>query len=424
MLIAVSDAGYADASSDEFAKSGKLVLRTWGRIEGGVRIGARLGANEQVVFDPIRPERETGIGGYEYGYRTWTDERGRFRFDRVAPGPGIMARVVEKRFPGRPFRQLPCWQERIEIKPDQTVQVTLGGKGRPVIGRFVLDGTPESPVDWTQNEELKLGVPLEKSDPRRFGFLQFGPLLFATYVEKDGRFRIDDVPAGKYELELAVNGGTDPRFPGPGRDIARMKRSVVMPEMPGGRSNEPLDLGTITVKLFEAIQSRRPRPGLRCRADRPGRTRANGSRLSDYRGKLVLLNFWEPWGRQNDMAVLKEVQEAFGSDPRFVLISLACGKDAAQAEKSIKENGLGGTHGFAGDFDSGAATRYKIRAMPNAYKIGPDQKRRWIPVTFLIGPDGRILGHDLGGDDREAVRKATGESQALPRGGRDDTISS
>src|SRR5260370_19150263 len=38
LLIAVSDAGYADASSSEFAKSGKLVLQLWGRIEGGVRI--------------------------------------------------------------------------------------------------------------------------------------------------------------------------------------------------------------------------------------------------------------------------------------------------------------------------------------------------------------------------------------------------
>ena len=43
LLIAVSDAGYADASSDEFAKSGKLVLQPWGRIEGGVRIGPRFG---------------------------------------------------------------------------------------------------------------------------------------------------------------------------------------------------------------------------------------------------------------------------------------------------------------------------------------------------------------------------------------------
>ncbi len=45
-LVAVSDAGFADASSDELSKSGKLVLQAWGRIEGGVRIGAE--------WEPIR----------------------------------------------------------------------------------------------------------------------------------------------------------------------------------------------------------------------------------------------------------------------------------------------------------------------------------------------------------------------------------
>ena len=60
LLIAVSDAGYADASSDEFAKSGKLVLQPWGRIEGGVRIGPRFGSNEEVAFNPTRPSVGAG----------------------------------------------------------------------------------------------------------------------------------------------------------------------------------------------------------------------------------------------------------------------------------------------------------------------------------------------------------------------------
>ena len=115
------------------------------------------------------------------------------------------------------------------------------------------------------------------------------------------------------------------------------------------------------------------------------------------------------------MTVLKEVQEAFGNDPRFVLISLACGKDAAEAEQSIKQNGLSWTHGFAGDFVSGVAARYKIRAIPNAYFIGPDQKRRRIPATFLIGPDGRILAKNLRGAAlKEAIRKALGTTKSSP----------
>ena len=90
----MSDAGYADASSDEFARTGKLVLQPWGRIEGGVRIGARMGADQEVTFYPIRPERGGGLYVFDYGYTARTDERGRFAFDRVIPGPGTVSRVV------------------------------------------------------------------------------------------------------------------------------------------------------------------------------------------------------------------------------------------------------------------------------------------------------------------------------------------
>ena len=45
------------------------------------------------------------------------------------------------------------------MKPGQTTQVRLGGKGRPVIGRVVLDGTPPEPVDWRSNDAAVLELP-------------------------------------------------------------------------------------------------------------------------------------------------------------------------------------------------------------------------------------------------------------------------
>ena len=220
--------------------------------------------------------------------------------------------------PDTPSAQLKCWPERIEVKPGETAQVTLGGKGRPVIGRIVLDGTPEVPIDWTLNLPVMLGVPPEKSDPNRFGLLAWGSTLFAAHINKDGRFRIDDVPAGKYELELEV--GEDPR------PIGRVKQSVVVPAFAGDRSDEPFDLGTIAVKVDDGIKigDLAPDFDVECiGTDKKGQH----LKLSDYRGKLVLLNFWQAQaGRQNDMTVLKEVQASFGRDPRFVLISLACGE--------------------------------------------------------------------------------------------------
>ena len=136
--------------------------------------------------------------------------------------------------------------------------------------------------------------------------------------------------------------------------------------------------------------------------------------MSDYRGKLVLLNFWAGW--EDDMTVLKEVQEKFGSDPRFVLISLCCvQKSGPGLEKFITENGRSWTNGIAGDVASGVAARYKIRAIQNMVFTGPDHKQRRVPLTFLIGPAGRIVAHDLLGTDLDAVRQALANPNLFPR---------
>jgi beta-lactamase regulating signal transducer with metallopeptidase domain/peroxiredoxin len=414
VLMALCDAGYADASSTELKKSNKLALQPWGTIEGGVRIGPRFGPNEEVVFYPTRPEGRVGIGGWGYGYTTWTDERGRFRFDRVVPGPGTVARVVGKMYKGGLIESLPCWQETITVKAAETSQVTIGGKGRPLVGRVTLDGPPESPVDWTQSESIMLGVapPVRPGQARR-GMIRHSSILYASTIDKDCRFRIEDVPAGTYELELTVNGSRDPRFSGPGREIAYLRMPVVVPEIPGGRSNEPLDLGTITAKLFDAWRVGDLAPDFDIERIA---TQEKGQRLklSDFRGKLVLLDFWDPSYMENDMTLLKEVQENFGKDPRFVIISLACGKNIAGAEPFIKKNNLRWIHGCGGDFDKGVGPRYRLRAIPSAQFIGPDQHLRRIPTTFLIGPDGKILGHDLSGTDLEAVRKAMENPKLFP----------
>ena len=390
LLVALSAAGYAEASSDEFAKSGQLVLQPWGRIEGGVRIGSRFGSDQEVMFQPDRPNRAYL---WSFGYTTRTDERGRFRFDWVIPGSGRISRSVVTKLGGGPTQHRPCWPEYVYVKPAQTVQVTIGGKGRPVTGRIVVEGTPEAPIDWTRNEPVEIGP-------------------FAAHIEKDGRFRLDDIPSGRHILDVRVNA---PKHGAGGPVIARAKRDFTLPEMPDGRSNEPLDLGTITVEL-DALQIGDPAPDFD--VERIG-TPEKGRRvkLSDYRGKLVLVDFWAGW--QDDMTVLKEVEQKFGSDPRFVLISLVCvQKSGPGLEKFINENGLGWPNGIAGDLASGVAARYKIRTIQNLVFTGPDHKERRVPLTFLIGPDGRIVGHDLLGTDLEAVRKP-GEPQSLPHDGTD-----
>ncbi len=96
LLVVAADAGFADATSDEFAKTGKLVLQPWGRIEGEVRIGRKPAAYQSVVYLPELPSnRGDAFRMRSYDYHFTADSQGRFAIDRVIPGRGHIARVLD-----------------------------------------------------------------------------------------------------------------------------------------------------------------------------------------------------------------------------------------------------------------------------------------------------------------------------------------
>jgi hypothetical protein len=69
-----------------------------------------------------------------------------------------------------------------------------------------------------------------------------------TNVRPDGHFRIDDVSAGKYRLRAQVHepGSAVPGSYGPA--LASVDTEILVPEAPGDRPDEPLDLGTVQLK--------------------------------------------------------------------------------------------------------------------------------------------------------------------------------
>jgi hypothetical protein len=71
---------------------------------------------------------------------------------------------------------------------------------------------------------------------------------FDTNVRPDGRFRVEDVEAGTYRLSgrvLAPGNGIPGRY---GPELASVSTVVTVPEVPGGRSDDPLDLRDIELK--------------------------------------------------------------------------------------------------------------------------------------------------------------------------------
>jgi RNA polymerase sigma factor (sigma-70 family) len=172
-----------DSTTSSDARTSKLVLQPWGRIEGVVRIGPRAGAKQTVAFRPTRPA-STGQFVFDYDYWTHSDERGRFQFDRVIPVPGTVSRTMLTDL-ARGLNYTDGWQEPVAVKPGQTLDVKIGGKGRPVIGRIVLDGTPESPVDWIQNEPVLITVVPQRPALGPRVPLRFSAAVFASNIDKD-----------------------------------------------------------------------------------------------------------------------------------------------------------------------------------------------------------------------------------------------
>ena len=265
-VMAFHDRGFAEATESELEALPGHALRLveWGRVVGILRIGAGPGAKQQVNLDPKRAGAgRDGKAHIDFGYQTQTDDQGRFVFERVVPGPASISRVV----PTSPHSSTFGRWFGLDVPRGATAKITIGGTGRPVVGRVVVPrggkllfdptaircsfrllpppvGDPSffdqtMPRElrrtwyqhWILTEEGKAYLAYQE-DRRFYGFA----------VQRDGSFRIDDVIPGAYELTLRVLSAPAPPGSPP---AAEAKRAVTIDPIPGGRSDVPLDLGRI-----------------------------------------------------------------------------------------------------------------------------------------------------------------------------------
>jgi hypothetical protein len=176
--------------------------------------------------------------------------------------------------------------------------------------------------------------------------------------------------------------------------LAAARADVTVPEIPGGRSDEPLDLGEIRLGVFRfhELKAGDPAPALT-------RNAADGRPidLGSLRGKVVLLNFWATHnpGSIADLTSLKEVHDTFGRDPRLVMISLSLDVDPDLPRRYTRKKGLAWEQRYLGVTD--------VPTPAAAFGV------MFPPQVMLIGPDGRVVARDLEGPAiKDAVAKALG----------------
>lgn len=389
VMAATHQAGYAEASVKEFASRGEFELVPWGRVEGVLYVGSKPAASHPVeLYTQSQFERATVYHRFD----TITDAEGRFEFKRVRPGRAWLG-------PARKRGQLldRLYTVPVRVQPGETTTVKLGDVGRPVVGRLAMPAGADWRMDWDlvhvslvrpgplPPAEVEKGGPEalrawsevwpETAEGRR-------PNTFRVLVDPQSlSFRCEDVPDGTYQLHGLFYEVPGRRSCSSGHAVARVERQVTVPPMPDGRSDEPLDLGTIELEALPRLLEGEPAPVFEVKTldDRT-------IRLEELRGRYVLLDFWATWcGPCRQMTpALKLVHERFGPDERFVMLGLSLDREIEPLRKYVEENGLKWPQAWIGDWDSSP--------LPQRYAVSG------IPAVFLIGPDGKVVARDLSGE--------------------------
>ena len=110
--------------------------------------------------------------------------------------------------------------------------------------------------------------------------------------------------------------------------------------------------------------------------------------LSDFKGKIVLLDFWATWCppcRAEIPNLLDIFRKYSGRD--FVIISVSLDRDTAYAGKFVQEKGMNWRHIMDRDAASRIADLYQIQ---------------YIPSTLILDRMGRIVTRDLRGTELKA----------------------
>lgn len=145
----------------------------------------------------------------------------------------------------------------------------------------------------------------------------------------------------------------------------------------GGGASPLSAYATGPVGNFQPSAAPEPVPELEFR-DGEGKT----VRLSDFRGKLVLLNLWATWcvPCREEMPDLNELQGALGGE-RFQVLALSVDKDGLELARAFLKEVKADHLALYNDPTSGA--NFKVKGYG-------------LPTTLLISPDGKELGRIVG----------------------------
>jgi RNA polymerase sigma factor (sigma-70 family) len=273
-MVIVHEDGYADVPLNEAMKA-PVQLSAWASIEGIAKVGSRPAAGRTVhAYSMMNHPGNLAISS---AFDAQADAEGHFVIPRVPPGAVRVGMWVQVNHGSRFATGTTTHATSVAAAPGLTAHVTIGGDGRPVIGRIVgADGKPIAGAVYGMGElasgrENPPQVPASLME--KFRALESMPKAQAEAASKelmageeylaylkqrnewqrkirtlafpsqsDGSFQADDVSEGKYQLSIQVWDGST------AQPIGFARATVEVPPVAPSAIDDPIDLGALTLQ--------------------------------------------------------------------------------------------------------------------------------------------------------------------------------
>jgi thiol-disulfide isomerase/thioredoxin len=379
-ILVIHDTGYAEAMCDADEQPGQMQLDAWSSVEGRLMQDGQPLPGQQVRLRPLRP-RFPPRPRISEDFWTQTDAEGHYQFKRVPP---VKASVdaylsVWEESPLRSSQSVP-----VDLPPGERRQVDLGGRGVTVTGSVRLAGEAAGQIDlhYSLNYLLRMTPGIEPPpELAAVGFdwrdgwsqawtnseegMAYQQTLHHYFVKlaSDGSFRISGVPAGKYQLAFKIY---EPPTEGclvypVGTHVEQF--AVNNTDVESG----VLDLGEVEIAAVLGPKPGDPMPNLEFFT-------ADGTqmRLSELRGRRVLLDFWATWCGPCVAALpkVRELYDEHAANSELVVLGMNMDVDQDEARQFIADRDLPWTQALLGDWtDTPILGQLGISSVPAYFLI-------------------------------------------------------